>query len=60
MPEALHSQQFADNGGQLFVCPICVSSRKLDDAGFVDNAKLAGATPLWEWVGDEGATVFSY
>ena len=25
----------------------------------VANARLAGATPLWEWVG-EGATVFSY
>ena len=53
-------QQFADNGGELFVCPICVSARKIDDASFVPNAKLAGATPLWEWVGDEGATVFSY
>ena len=27
--------------------------------GLVGNAKLAGATPLWEWIGD-GATVFSY
>ena len=25
----------------------------------VDNAQVAGATPLWEWIGD-GATVFSY
>jgi len=24
------------------------------------NARLAGATPLWEWIGDEPATVFSY
>ncbi len=53
-------QQFADNGGRLFSCPICASARKLDDASLVPNAKLAGATPLWEWVGEEGATVFSY
>jgi predicted peroxiredoxin len=53
-------QQFADAGGQLFVCPICVTARKIDDSTFVPNAKLAGATPLWEWVGAEGATVFSY
>jgi predicted peroxiredoxin len=53
-------QQFADNGGQLFSCPICVSARKLDDAPLVGNAKLAGATPLWEWIGDEPAAVFSY
>ena len=53
-------QQYADNGGQLFVCPICFNSRKLEESQLVGNAKLAGATPLWEWVGDEGATVFSY
>ena len=53
-------QQFADAGGELFACPICVTARKIDDSTFVPNAKLAGATPLWEWVGEEGATVFSY
>jgi predicted peroxiredoxin len=52
-------QQYADNGGQLLVCPICFNSRKLDEAQLVGNAKLAGATPLWEWIGG-GATVFSY
>jgi predicted peroxiredoxin len=52
-------QQFAENGGQLFVCPICVTARKIPE-DFVGNARLAGATPLWQWVGDEAATVFSY
>jgi predicted peroxiredoxin len=52
-------QQFADGGGELMVCPICLDSRKLDKDNLVPNAKLAGATPLWEWI-DEGATVFSY
>jgi predicted peroxiredoxin len=52
-------QQFADGGGELLVCPICFNSRKLDDGGLTANARLAGATPLWEWIG-EGATVFSY
>src|ERR687891_1211470 len=46
-------QQFADNGGQPFACPICVTARKIDDGAFVTNAKMAGATPLWEWIGDE-------
>jgi hypothetical protein len=41
------------------VCPICFSARKLDDANLVPNARIAGASPLWEWIG-EGATVFSY
>ena len=52
-------QQFADNGGELLVCPICVSSRKIPQ-NFVENARLAGATPLWEWIGEDAATVFSY
>ena len=52
-------QQFAENGGELFVCPICVTARKIPE-NFVGNARLAGATPLWEWVGDEATTVFSY
>jgi predicted peroxiredoxin len=52
-------QQFAEGGGELLVCPICFNARSLDEGGLVGNARLAGATPLWEWVGD-GATVFSY
>lgn len=52
-------QQFADNGGELLVCPICVKSRNIPE-DFVANARLAGATPLWEWIGKEAATVFSY
>jgi predicted peroxiredoxin len=58
-PLARLFQQFADGGGQLLVCPICFNTRKLDEGNLVANAKLGGATPLWEWVG-EGATVFSY
>jgi predicted peroxiredoxin len=52
-------EQFADGGGELLTCPICVSARSLDESTLVANARLAGATPLWEWIGD-GATVFSY
>lgn len=52
-------EQFASGGGELLVCPICVKSRKLDEGGFVGNARVAGATPMWEWLGDEGV-VFSY
>ena len=51
--------EYADDGGKLFVCPICFDARKLDSEQLVGNAQIAGATPLWEWIGD-GATVFSY
>ena len=59
-PLARLFEQFAENGGQLLVCPICFNSRKLDESELVPNAKLAGATPLWDWIGDEAASVFSY
>ena len=53
-------EQYAEGGGELLVCPICVTSRGLDGTEFVANARVAGATPLWEWIGDEPATIFSY
>jgi predicted peroxiredoxin len=53
-------EQFADGGGQFLVCPICVNARKLDPEQFVANATVAGATPMWEWLGDGPRTVFSY
>src|SRR5215207_10574738 len=59
-PLARLFQQFADGGGELLVCPICFHSKELKEADLVGNARLAGATPLWEWIGDDAATVFSY
>ena len=52
-------QQYAEGGGELLVCPICLNARKLEDGNLVPNARIGGASPLWEWIG-EGATVFSY
>jgi predicted peroxiredoxin len=59
-PLARLFQQYAEGGGELLVCPICFSARSLDDGALVPNARLAGATPLWEWIGGDSATVFSY
>jgi predicted peroxiredoxin len=53
-------EQYAEKGGELLVCPICITARGMDDSNLVANARVAGATPLWEWIGDEAATVFSY
>jgi predicted peroxiredoxin len=52
-------QQFADGGGELLACPFCFNTRKLEEDKLAPNARIAGASPLWEWIG-EGATVFSY
>lgn len=58
-PLARLFEQYASGGGELLVCPICFNAKKLDEGQLVANARLAGATPLWDWIGD-GATVFSY
>ena len=47
-------------GGRYLVCPICFDARKLDKGDLVDNAEIGGTVPMWEWIGDEGATTFSY
>lgn len=52
-------QQFTDGGGQLWLCPICLSARGLADEEKVGNVTVVGATPMWEWAGDD-TTVFSY
>jgi len=59
-PVSRLSAQFAELGGELLLCPICFNARKLDPDQLKAGARLAGATPLWEWIGDEPATVFSY
>ncbi len=59
-PLARLFEQYAEGGGELLVCPICVKARQLDAEGFVGHARLAGATPMWEWIGDQPASVFSY
>jgi predicted peroxiredoxin len=53
-------QQFADGGGELLVCPICWNARKLDETSLAANARLAGATPMLDWIGDDRAAIFSY
>jgi predicted peroxiredoxin len=52
-------EQFAEAGGELWLCPICLASRDLAEAEKVSNTKVVGATPMWEWAGSD-ATVFSY
>jgi predicted peroxiredoxin len=59
-PLATLFEQFAEGGGELLVCPICAKARKMDADAFVANARLAGATPMLEWLGDGTGTVFSY
>jgi predicted peroxiredoxin len=47
-------------GGRFMVCPICFNAKQLDKGSLLPNAELAGTVQLWEWIGDDGATTFSY
>ena len=46
--------------GRYYVCPVCFNAKKLDQAQLLAGAELQGTTPMWQWIGDEGATTFSY
>jgi predicted peroxiredoxin len=47
-------------GGRYMVCPICFDAKQLPKEGPVPNAEIAGTVAMWEWIGDGGATTFSY
>jgi predicted peroxiredoxin len=53
-------ERYEKAGGRYMVCPVCFDARKLNQSQLVSNAELAGTMPLWQWIGDEGATTFSY
>lgn len=53
-------ERYAAAGGRFFVCPICFDAKHLDKSALISNAEIAGTVPMWEWIGDEGATTFSY
>jgi predicted peroxiredoxin len=53
-------EQYTSGGGELLLCPYCFNARKLDESELVANARIGGATPLFEWIGDDTPIVFSY
>ncbi len=52
--------RYARAGGRLLVCPICFNARRLDQYALLANAELGGTVPMWQWIGDDPATTFSY
>ena len=53
-------QRYVAAGGTYLVCPICVDAKGLGDAELIAGASKGGTVPMWDWIGDEGATAFSY
>jgi predicted peroxiredoxin len=47
-------------GGRYYVCPVCFIAKKLDETTLISGAEVQGTMPMWKWIGDEGATTFSY
>lgn len=58
LPELM--DRYASAGGRFLVCPLCFNTKKLDTGGLVANAEIGGTVLLWNWIGDEAATTFSY
>jgi predicted peroxiredoxin len=59
-PLAKMLDQYTEGGGGLLACPVCFNARHLQETELIQHARLGGATPLWEWIGDGTATVFSF
>ena len=47
-------------GGRFMVCPVCFNAKQLDKGSLIAGAELASSIQMWEWIGDDGATTFSY
>jgi predicted peroxiredoxin len=58
LPDLLDRYEKA--GDTYLVCPICFNARQLDAGQLLKNAELGGTVPMWQWIGDDGATTFSY
>lgn len=53
-------ERYAAAGGRYIACGVCVKAKAVDPASLLANAEVAGTVQLWEWIGDEGATTFSF
>jgi predicted peroxiredoxin len=58
LPDLL--KRFEAAGGHYYVCPICFNAKQLDAEHLIAGAELNGTVPMWNWIGDEAATTFSY
>ena len=53
-------QRYAAAGGSYFVCPICFDAKGLSADDLIKGSELGGTVQMWQWIGDDGATTFSY
>jgi len=53
-------KRYESAGGRYYVCPICFDAKQLNKDDLIAGAEVQGTVPMWQWIGDEGATTFSY
>jgi predicted peroxiredoxin len=53
-------ERYERAGGRYLVCPICVDAKQIDKGDLLPNAEIGGTVVMWEWIGNDGATTFSY
>jgi predicted peroxiredoxin len=53
-------ERYERAGGRYLVCPICVDAKQIDKGDLLANAEIGGTVVMWQWIGAEGATTFSY
>lgn len=58
LPDLL--QRYRAAGGTYLVCPLCFNAKQLDPDTLIAGAEIGGTVPMWQWIGEEGATSFSY
>ena len=54
----LHDE-YIRGGGRFYACPVCVKTRGLTDATFVEGAEVKGAPSVYEFA-EGGALTFTY
>lgn len=54
----LHAE-YVKLGGRFFACPVCVKTRGMEGASWVQNAEVKGAPSLYEFTAG-GALTFNY
>ena len=52
-------QRYVQGGGKIYVCPVCVKVRQLDESQMVDGVEVKGAPSLYEFAAG-GALTFNY
>jgi len=52
-------EEYAANGGRMYVCPVCVKVRDMQDADWIACSKVAGVPAVFEYT-TGGALVFNY